>query len=302
MAGSISFRGITMKELKKHLSLHEQVEKLAQRGLLISEREKVESALFNINYYRLSGYLHDFKQPKSDSYIDNLSWDILKSIYDFDRKFTRILMYALEDVEETLKTRLSYTITSQFPGDPLIYLKPTIYKAYEPYIRFLEHFYKSVENNKALPFVKHHIDNYDGFLPMWVAVDLFTMGNLHAVYDNLGTKYKKDIARSYNTGPVQLASWIENLTFTRNHLAHYMRIYNFNYGRTPAHCKHHPLACTPTGMVFDQICVMSFMYSDAAEWNGYVLLELERILDAYSDCVSLSCIGFPESWKEILSK
>ena len=169
-------------------------------------------------------------------------------------------MYALEDVEETLKTRLSYTITSQFPGDPLIYLKPTIYKAYEPYIRFLEHFYKSVENNKALPFVKHHIDNYDGFLPMWVAVDLFTMGNLHAVYDNLGTKYKKDIARSYNTGPVQLASWIENLTFTRNHLAHYMRIYNFNYGRTPAHCKHHPLACTPTGMVFDQICVMSFMY------------------------------------------
>ncbi len=240
MAGSISFRGITMKELKKHLSLHEQVEKLTQRGLLISEREKVESALFNINYYRLSGYLHDFKQPKSDSYIDNLSWDILKSIYDFDRKFTRILMYALEDVEETL--------------------------------------------------------------PMWVAVDLFTMGNLHAVYDNLGTKYKKDIARSYNTGPVQLASWIENLTFTRNHLAHYMRIYNFNYGRTPAHCKHHPLACTPTGMVFDQICVMSFMYSDAAEWNGYVLLELERILDAYSDCVSLSCIGFPESWKEILSK
>ena len=139
MAGSISFRGITMKELKKHLSLHEQVEKLTQRGLLISEREKVESALFNINYYRLSGYLHDFKQPKSDSYIDNLSWDILKSIYDFDRKFTRILMYALEDVEETLKTRLSYTITSQFPGDPLIYLKPTIYKAYEPYIRAIPH-------------------------------------------------------------------------------------------------------------------------------------------------------------------
>ena len=50
MAGSISFRGITMKELKKHLSLHEQVEKLTQRGLLISEGEKVENALFNINY------------------------------------------------------------------------------------------------------------------------------------------------------------------------------------------------------------------------------------------------------------
>ncbi len=68
---------------------------------------------------------------------------------------------------------------------------------------------------------------------MWVAVELFTMGNIHAVYDNFQTPYKKAIAKSFDLNEKILSSWIKNLTYTRNHLAHYMRIYNFNFGRTP---------------------------------------------------------------------
>ena len=187
-------------------------------------------------------------------------------------------MFALEDIEETLKTRLSYTITSEHTDDPLIYLKPTIYREYAPYIKFQWHFYKEVDNNAKLPFVKHHIDNYGGKLPMWVAVELFTMGNIHSVYNNLTTKYQKAHAKTYNTGPNQLKNWIENLTYTRNHLAHYMRIYNFNFGRTPAKCTNHQIDYQKTNMIFDQICAISYMYSDVKEWNNYILTEIERII------------------------
>lgn len=291
-----------MKELKKHTSLQEQVSTLAQRGLEIPDPQKASEMLSCINYYRLTGYLHDFKIPNTDNYCAGLSIEWLKRIYDFDRKLTRILMYALEDIEETLKTRLSYIVTSCFPDDPVIYLKPTIYRAYTPYMRFLGHFYAAVENNKELPFVKHHRNCYGGRLPMWVAVDLFTMGNLHAVYDNLLPKYQKAIARLYQTGPVQLSSWIENLTYTRNHLAHYMRLYNFNFGRTPAQCKNHLIPCPATNKIFDQICIISFMYSDKQEWNEYVLPELNRIIDSYGADISLPCIGFPSNWKDIIAK
>ena len=291
-----------MKDLKKHLPLQEQVHLLLNRGLIIDDDNEVMEVLKNVNYYRLSGYLHSFRQPNSDSYIENLTWSRLKSIYDFDRKLTRILLYALEDVEETLKTRLSYTITEKYPDDPLVYLKPTIYRDYKQFLRFQDYFYRTKENNYKLPFVEHHYKEYDGNLPMWVAVELFTMGNLHGIYDNLISVHQKALAKTFGTGPRQFSSWLENLVYTRNHLAHYMRIHNFNFGRTPAECKNHRREFPVTNMIFDQIYVMYCMYSDRSEWRSYVLQEVRAVIDEYSNVVNLSEIGFPENWEEILRK
>lgn len=290
-----------MAELKKHLTLSDQVAKLESRGLIISDQKEAEAFLYNTNYYRLTGYLHGFRKPNSDSYVDGIEFNQIMRIYEFDRKFARIVMFALEDVEETLKARLSYTITNNNPEDPTIYLRPNIYREYDAYIKFLSLFYKEVDNNSNLPFVKHHIDKYNGMMPMWVAVELFTMGNISALYKNLAPKYQKELSKAYGTGPVQLENWIENLTYTRNHIAHYMRIFNFNFGRTPKKCKYHNKYPGVSNMIFDQLCVASYMYSDSAEWNEYVIEEIEQLIDEYVDCVSLKNLGFPSNWKAILS-
>lgn len=134
---------------------------------------------------------------------------------------------------------------------------------------------------------------------MWVAVELFTMGNIHAVYDNFQTPYKKAIAKSFDLNEKILSSWIKNLTYTRNHLAHYMRIYNFNFGRTPKKKKGQPESPVPN-MIFDQIQVMAYMYADREEWDNYILAEMQSIIDKYGAYVSLSSIGFPENWSEML--
>lgn len=93
-----------MKELKKHLSLSDQVSLLISRGLVVSDRQKAEQLLFHVNYYRLSGYLHGFKQSDGIHYLPDTTLEQIQALYDFDRKLTRILMFALEDIEETLKT------------------------------------------------------------------------------------------------------------------------------------------------------------------------------------------------------
>ena len=290
-----------MKNLKLHASLDDQINLLLARGLTITDREQAKKMLSDINYYRFSGYLFGFKNFGLDTYLPGITIENVKRIYDFDRKFTRILMYALEDIEETLKTRTSYAITSEFPADPLVYLKPILYRNYDSYIRFLNKFYQAIDHNDKLPFVKHHIKHYGGFLPMWVAVELFTMGNLHAVYDNLLPVYQKKIAKTYKTSPKYLSSWIENLTYTRNHLAHYMRIFDFNFGRTPLQSKYHHAYKVTSNMIFDQIYTMSFMYSDPRDWNEYVLPEIEQLLNEYHAEVPLSSLGFPSNWKDILT-
>ena len=54
-------------------------------------------------------------------------------------------------------------------------------------------------------------------------------------------------------------------------------------------------------MIFDQICVMANMYSDAEEWQNYILPEIRAVLEEYQDVIALESIGFSENWEEILS-
>lgn len=79
--------------------------------------------------------------------------------------------------------------------------------------------------------MKHHIDNYDGKFPLWVAVELFTLGNTSQFYSQMKTADKKVIARSisYITQTEctysQLESCLRCLTTLRNKCAHFGRIY-----------------------------------------------------------------------------
>ncbi len=286
--------------LKLHLSIEEQIKKLESRGLIIDDREFAGNFLDRVNYYRISGYLFDFKDKKCDKYIEGITFSRIARIYEFDTKFTRLLLYVLEDIEESFKTRFSYALSSEYPDDPLIYLNDRIYVNKEAVHKFEELFNVSKTNNKEIPFIKHHYKYYDGKLPIWVAVEIMTMGNIKSLFKNLRTPIKKRIAKKYSTGADQLDSWIENLAYTRNHLAHYMRIYNYNFGRIPKSCSNHPIQTIYRGMIFDQVAIMSFLFSNAEEWKGYVLPEMEELFEQYGDVIELSGLGFPVNWRHEL--
>ena len=288
------------KKLKKHLSIDGQIAKMASRGLMIEDKEYARTVLERVSYYRLTGYLHDFRKPGSDSYVDGITFNTIVSLYEFDTRFTRLLMFALEDIEETFKTRFAYMLSSAFPNDPQIYTKSKIYRDEEELKKSRSMISAAKKNNSGLPFIKHHINHYDGKLPIWVAVEIMTMGTIRALYNNLLGPYQKKIAKKYNTSSVILQNWLENVTFTRNHLAHYMRIYNYNFGRIPASCKNHPTSVVYRGRIFDQIMVMKFLYSDEQEWNEYFIPQLKVLLNDYQDVIDLSCIGFPENWESHL--
>ena len=288
------------EKLKLYKSIPEQIKHLSARGVLIDDERKAEVFLSNVNYYRFSGYLYEFRKPGSSCYIAGTNLNRIIELYKFDCKFTRILMYILEDVEETLKARLSYALSSKFPSDPLIYLDSSIYRDFLALERFKILLEKAKLENSDLPFIKHHNEKYDGQLPIWVAVEIFTMGNIHKLYDNLKGKYQKAIAQTYSTGTMQLRSWIRNMTYTRNHVAHYMRVYGYNFGRVPMQCDRHP-PFGQTGMIFNQILCAGFMFSDKEEWKSYVIPEIKRLFVEYQKSIELTDLGFPADWEEIMS-
>lgn len=65
-----------------------------------------------------------------------------------------------------------------------------------------------------------------GHFPIWVAVEIFSIGMLSRFYANMKLEDKKYISkRIFNTGPFHLQSWLVCLTNLRNLCAHYMRLY-----------------------------------------------------------------------------
>lgn len=273
---------------------------LKSHGLIIENENLARETLSNINYFRLSGYLHQFKL--SNGKYENetgLTFERMLDLYAFDSKLTHILLYVLEDVEETLKTRFSYSLSSLFSEDPLIYMDPKIYKNLDELRRFITLFEKSKADNSGLPFIKHYNLKYNGNLPVWVAVEIMTIGNMYKLYRNLITPLQKTIAKRYCTGVVQLTSWIENLTYTRNHLAHYMRIYGYNFGRTPANCSCYT-STSPNGMIFEQIIAMGFMFSNKKEWKEFVVPQIKSLINKYQESIKLKDLGFPENWERLL--
>ena len=64
-----------MAKIKEPKSFEEQIEILKQRGMAIENEEFAKFVLSNVNYYRLTAYLLNFKTDK-DKYIEGATFDL----------------------------------------------------------------------------------------------------------------------------------------------------------------------------------------------------------------------------------
>lgn len=96
-----------MNEVKPHLSYERQINKLREKGCIIDDDSSCRDVLVNIGYYRLSAYFLPFKNFDG-TYMDNLSFERVYRVYEFDRKLRNLLFSAIEVIEVNLRTRLAH--------------------------------------------------------------------------------------------------------------------------------------------------------------------------------------------------
>ena len=180
-----------MNEVKPHLSYEGQIDKLCKKGCIIDDDSFCRDVLVNVGYYRLSAYFLPFKNADGN-YIDNLSFERVYRVYEFDRKLRNLLFSAIEVIEVSLRTKLAHFHSEKY--GPLGYLSTSSFNAKHNADKFHQNIKREIENNKKVLFVKHHIDNYDGQFPLWVISELFTFGMLSYFYNDLITADKKAFA------------------------------------------------------------------------------------------------------------
>ena len=284
--------------LKKPKNFIEQIEILKARGLIIDDEKYAEHILSNINYYRFTAYLLQFKK-EDGTYGNGITFELISSIYMFDREFRTLLIDIIGNIEISFRTYIAYTLAIKHGTLGYLYKNNFIHQYFHN--GFLFSLEREKENNANKLFIQHHLENYGGKLPIWVATEIMSFGMLSKLYSNMlpmDTTYIKNNLCMIN--PTLVDTWLQSFTHIRNHCAHYGRIYNYTFPliKIKKQDKEYKL---DDKKIFAYIVAIKHLIADKSIWNKF-FIKLQQLINEYGNYIDLRLIGFPENWIEILSK
>lgn len=233
--------------MKPFLPYDKQLERMVERGLTYSDRERALTALKGIGYYRLSAYTYPFRQEpneedrqkgrqRNERFVDGATLEHALSLYEFDEKLRTILLRGLQLVEVGIAVKVGYVLGKRAPDAHLHkeHLDETAcaIAGRDGGSAFVEWTERYVQLRKAAlqeEYVKHHVMHYGGEMPIWVATGFMDFGAVVRLYGLMEKKDRQTIARELGLqrdSADTLGRWLKALNILRNHCAHNNRVWN----------------------------------------------------------------------------
>lgn len=297
---------MTIKKAKPPKTFEEQLELLISRGLIVENKEEATKCLSSLNYYRLRGYYIHLLKEGSDDFIPNVSFSHILSLHDFDTEFRLILLRLLFDIEITARTRIAYVLGHAW--DALGYTQEKNYDGCNStqFAQLMDGLKQSIKNSREI-FVKKHRDCYGGNLPIWVAVEIMSFGELSKIYSLLPVKLRNAISKEhYKIDETLMKNWLYIASLLRNICAHNSRLFNKKM-TIPVKISKHFLHCfknaLPSSKIPDPLSLFSYILvlkslSSEKTWQIF-LSSLNRLFCKYNGDVFPAMLGFPAQWEEI---
>ena len=294
-----------LHDIKPFKTIEEQITILKDRGLIIDDEEKAKSFLANLNYYRLSAYTLTLR--KEDRFYKNVHFSDVMQIYNFDMELRAALMYLLESIEVSMRTYIGYFHGKTFGA--LGYYNASTFENEERFNKFTADYKKAIdEYGDKEVFVQHHNDVYDGKFPIWVLVELLTLGTLSRLFKNLPKCIRDEICKN-SFGKINdeyIGNWLQGCTILRNICAHRGRLYNrqipfsLRLGKKDKNIfKDNEISINKASkQLFAYIIVMKKMVIDDAVWKTFID-HLNNLIEKYP-FVRLDYYGFTSDWKKII--
>ncbi len=295
-----------MQYNKSALTFSEQADQLLKRGL-IADREKLVSVLENISYYRLSAYWYPFRNQPEESFYQGITLDKILNRYFFDRELRILVLDAVEWVEISVRTHLTYHFSHE--NGPFGY---TI-KEHLPHLTpnqhegLLDALQKETKRSREI-FVKHFFDRYGkshSYLPLWMVTEIMTFGTMLTIFRGLDNHLKRKISSEYNIPYRVFESWLTAINGLRNIAAHHARLWNRESGFSPKipriekHSEWHKPVEISNERIFGVLSIIKYLLdkintgNEAKQWMN----TLKKLFVLYPDIPSQQ-MGSPKNWEE----
>jgi abortive infection bacteriophage resistance protein len=309
--------------LKPFLSFAEQLQKLKNRGLAVGSDELALVALQRLNYYRLSGYWYPFRKTnprgvpgRQDEFVPGTSFELILSLYEFDRHLRLLVMDAVERIEIAIRVDIAHRLGRKHP---LAHETPSILDGKFTTVKSAKTGKTEYEDWSAKlaetiakakdEFVKHHVARYGGKMPVWVVVELLELRQLSVFFSGMQHSDQSYIAKRYSAAQGNhLAAWLRAITILRNISAHHGRLWNRNITSRPTfpptqqhfHLHHVATNSHAQTRVYGVLSVIQQMLHVAAPDSSWgERLKSHCAAFPANPIVSLNDAGFPNDWDKL---
>jgi abortive infection bacteriophage resistance protein len=200
----------------------------------VPSKDALVNVLKHISYYRLSGYIFSFKEPNSENYLPGTTLSSVLDRYYFDDNLRKITFNALTDVEIQLRNDILHAHTKKYgPFGYLCHMSlPNM--THSEHCCFLSSMCRNKTRSKELFIVSYNTNYTDSnALPLWMALETSTFGELLYFHLGLDGDVKNSIADMYFLPKQVFRSWVLSLGYIRNVCTHHCRLWDKNLSMKP---------------------------------------------------------------------
>lgn len=291
---------------KVHKTFEEQLQKLIERKLTISNEQYVLSKLEHINYYRLSAYFLPFQNKKDSTnpneFLSNTTFEDIIKLYYFDTELRKIIFEAIEVIEIYLRTQIAYYHSQKYGAFGYLYIATLRGNYQTEFDELYQDIIKEKERSKEV-FIKHFKDKYNSSdLPIWSVVEIISFGSLSKLFMLLQEEEQnKVIAKMGNINKVVFFKWFKALSSVRNACAHHSRLWNKTLGvgfEVPRNKPSFASLANSTKKVFFALSVIEYILTCIGEDEIEFKDKIKQLLQKYPN-VDIKAMGFVQNWEEL---
>ena len=185
------------------LTYDEQLDKLqTEKELSIPDLSYAKNILKQISYYSLiDGYKELFKPLRSGKYYYGVTFEEIYAFYLFDEELRSLFLKYILKVEQHMKSMVSYYFSEKYGENQAGYLTDTNYnlnrKNNAQIQRLVNSLAKSIATPSQYKYINHHANTY-GNVPLWVATNALTFGQISKMYQYATSDIRTKISKNYD--------------------------------------------------------------------------------------------------------
>ena len=291
-------------DLKKPYTIDEQIKKLKDHGVLISDEAFARKVLQKVSYYRLSGYMLQYRlSTDSHEMIKGIRFEDIYTVYCFDEEIRSLLRQYIEKAEffykDLIGNKFAELKCKTQPYDQHYDVKNYYDKV--GITKTLQNFAKEKSYYKDSAIVKHHFNKYADKMPVWVMLELMTCSSVSLFYHALYLSDKNVIASEVGISTTTLENHLHALSVLRNKCSHGVRLYN-SMMNPPVKFNKSFLRNNPAirnDSLFAYILMLIKRLPSDDERKQF-RDKLNRIVKKYEKDIDLNLIGFPQNYRELM--
>ena len=208
-----------------------------EKQLAIPDQDYAKRMLEEISYYSLiGGYKTLFKHNASNKYAHGVTFDELVSFYYFDEELRTLFLKYILHVERHMKSMFSYHFCEKYGEHQNHYLDANCYNYNNKNKHQVQKLVHSLQKAISVPsqyaYINHSANTHHN-VPLWVATNALTFGQISKMYQYATTDLRTKISKNFtNISEKQLHQFITIIARCRNVCAHGERLFSFRIHET----------------------------------------------------------------------